>query len=164
MKQNTENRAWSVRSRSDIWPWNLCDSWAGGVYVCVGRGLCYCVCNSHVKTHMVFRLNLHELTHWTFIFHPWGHIIINYYFDLLHSGSVINHFTFITWIKVILYSSANYIKWNDSILHSFRGNQNRELAHQWLEKLNDQWELQRFLQDCHEVGGQRTGCTCWLNS
>uniref|UniRef100_A0A671URU8 Spectrin beta chain n=1 Tax=Sparus aurata TaxID=8175 RepID=A0A671URU8_SPAAU len=33
-----------------------------------------------------------------------------------------------------------------------RGNQNRELAHQWLEKLNDQWELQRFLQDCHELG------------
>uniref|UniRef100_G3PG61 Spectrin beta chain n=1 Tax=Gasterosteus aculeatus aculeatus TaxID=481459 RepID=G3PG61_GASAC len=29
---------------------------------------------------------------------------------------------------------------------------NRELAHQWLEKLNDQWELQRFLQDCHELG------------
>ncbi|KAM3874774.1 spectrin beta chain, non-erythrocytic 4 [Diretmus argenteus] len=35
-----------------------------------------------------------------------------------------------------------------------RGNQNRELAQQWLEKLNDQWELQRFLQDCHEVGDQ----------
>uniref|UniRef100_A0A667ZJU4 Spectrin beta chain n=1 Tax=Myripristis murdjan TaxID=586833 RepID=A0A667ZJU4_9TELE len=33
-----------------------------------------------------------------------------------------------------------------------RGNQNRELAQQWLEKLNDQWELQRFLQDCHELG------------
>uniref|UniRef100_A0A667YUJ7 Spectrin beta chain n=1 Tax=Myripristis murdjan TaxID=586833 RepID=A0A667YUJ7_9TELE len=29
---------------------------------------------------------------------------------------------------------------------------NRELAQQWLEKLNDQWELQRFLQDCHELG------------
>uniref|UniRef100_A0A3Q2PWL0 Spectrin beta chain n=1 Tax=Fundulus heteroclitus TaxID=8078 RepID=A0A3Q2PWL0_FUNHE len=28
----------------------------------------------------------------------------------------------------------------------------RELAQQWLEKLNDQWELQRFLQDCHELG------------
>uniref|UniRef100_A0A4W6CZN9 Spectrin beta chain n=1 Tax=Lates calcarifer TaxID=8187 RepID=A0A4W6CZN9_LATCA len=27
-----------------------------------------------------------------------------------------------------------------------------ELAQQWLEKLNDQWELQRFLQDCHELG------------
>ncbi|KAI3354004.1 hypothetical protein L3Q82_018560, partial [Scortum barcoo] len=35
---------------------------------------------------------------------------------------------------------------------SNRGNQNRELAQQWLEKLNDQWELQRFLQDCHELG------------
>uniref|UniRef100_A0A8D3BE58 Spectrin beta chain n=1 Tax=Scophthalmus maximus TaxID=52904 RepID=A0A8D3BE58_SCOMX len=33
-----------------------------------------------------------------------------------------------------------------------RGNQNRELAQQWLERLNDQWELQRFLQDCHELG------------
>uniref|UniRef100_A0A8D3BE04 Spectrin beta chain n=1 Tax=Scophthalmus maximus TaxID=52904 RepID=A0A8D3BE04_SCOMX len=29
---------------------------------------------------------------------------------------------------------------------------NRELAQQWLERLNDQWELQRFLQDCHELG------------
>uniref|UniRef100_A0A8C4FGH0 Spectrin beta chain n=1 Tax=Dicentrarchus labrax TaxID=13489 RepID=A0A8C4FGH0_DICLA len=29
---------------------------------------------------------------------------------------------------------------------------NRKLAQQWLEKLNDQWELQRFLQDCHELG------------
>ncbi|XP_075892697.1 spectrin beta chain, non-erythrocytic 4 [Nelusetta ayraudi] len=33
-----------------------------------------------------------------------------------------------------------------------RGNQNRMLAQRWLEKLNDQWELQRFLQDCHELG------------
>ncbi|XP_048121349.1 spectrin beta chain, non-erythrocytic 4-like isoform X3 [Alosa alosa] len=33
-----------------------------------------------------------------------------------------------------------------------RGNQNRELAQQWLSKLNDQWELQSFLQDCHELG------------
>ncbi|XP_051513041.1 spectrin beta chain, non-erythrocytic 4-like isoform X1 [Myxocyprinus asiaticus] len=33
-----------------------------------------------------------------------------------------------------------------------RGNQNRKLAQQWLQKLNDQWELQRFLQDCHEIG------------
>lgn len=32
-----------------------------------------------------------------------------------------------------------------------RGNQNREVAQQWLRKLTDQWELQRFLQDCHEV-------------
>uniref|UniRef100_A0A8C9W713 Spectrin beta chain n=1 Tax=Scleropages formosus TaxID=113540 RepID=A0A8C9W713_SCLFO len=31
-------------------------------------------------------------------------------------------------------------------------NQNRKLAQQWLDKLNDQWELQRFLQDCHELG------------
>ncbi|KPP77173.1 spectrin beta chain, non-erythrocytic 4-like, partial [Scleropages formosus] len=30
-----------------------------------------------------------------------------------------------------------------------RSNQNRKLAQQWLDKLNDQWELQRFLQDCH---------------
>ncbi|KAK7881992.1 hypothetical protein WMY93_028166 [Mugilogobius chulae] len=33
-----------------------------------------------------------------------------------------------------------------------RGTQNRELAQCWLERLNDQWELQRFLQDCHELG------------
>ncbi|XP_056333913.1 spectrin beta chain, non-erythrocytic 4-like isoform X1 [Danio aesculapii] len=33
-----------------------------------------------------------------------------------------------------------------------RGNQNRQHAQQWLHKLNDQWELQRFLQDCHEIG------------
>ncbi|XP_077104576.1 spectrin beta chain, non-erythrocytic 4 isoform X2 [Siphateles boraxobius] len=37
-------------------------------------------------------------------------------------------------------------------LLSNRGNQNREHAQQWLHKLNDQWELQRFLQDCHEIG------------
>lgn len=47
------------------------------------------------------------------------------------------------------------------IAHSFRGNQNRELAQQWLEKLNDQWELQRFLQDCHEVGSQPTVVKPW---
>uniref|UniRef100_A0A3P8Y6K5 Spectrin beta chain n=1 Tax=Esox lucius TaxID=8010 RepID=A0A3P8Y6K5_ESOLU len=29
---------------------------------------------------------------------------------------------------------------------------NRELAQQWLEKLNGQWGLQRLLQDCHELG------------
>uniref|UniRef100_H3DNS5 Spectrin beta chain n=1 Tax=Tetraodon nigroviridis TaxID=99883 RepID=H3DNS5_TETNG len=33
-----------------------------------------------------------------------------------------------------------------------RGNQNREMAQKWLEKLNHQWELQRFLQNCHELG------------
>ncbi|XP_062328735.1 spectrin beta chain, non-erythrocytic 4-like isoform X2 [Osmerus eperlanus] len=33
-----------------------------------------------------------------------------------------------------------------------RGHQNREQAQQWLEKLNGQWGLQRFLQDCHELG------------
>uniref|UniRef100_A0A673H3W4 Spectrin beta chain n=1 Tax=Sinocyclocheilus rhinocerous TaxID=307959 RepID=A0A673H3W4_9TELE len=33
-----------------------------------------------------------------------------------------------------------------------RGNQNREHAQRWLHKLNDQWEHQRFLQDCHEIG------------
>lgn len=42
--------------------------------------------------------------------------------------------------------------------HPFRGNQNRELAQQWLEKLNDQWELQRFLQNCHEVRWYRLVC------
>ncbi|XP_061072735.1 spectrin beta chain, non-erythrocytic 4-like [Conger conger] len=33
-----------------------------------------------------------------------------------------------------------------------RSAQNRGLAQQWLDRLNDQWELQRFLQDCHELG------------
>ncbi|XP_062861105.1 spectrin beta chain, non-erythrocytic 4-like isoform X1 [Trichomycterus rosablanca] len=33
-----------------------------------------------------------------------------------------------------------------------RGNQNRDLAQDWLRKLNHQWALQRFLQDCHELG------------
>ncbi|XP_035240586.1 spectrin beta chain, non-erythrocytic 4-like isoform X2 [Anguilla anguilla] len=33
-----------------------------------------------------------------------------------------------------------------------RSAQNRSLAQQWLDRLNDQWELQRFLQDCHELG------------
>ncbi|XP_076845121.1 spectrin beta chain, non-erythrocytic 4 isoform X1 [Brachyhypopomus gauderio] len=37
-------------------------------------------------------------------------------------------------------------------LLSTRGNENRELAQQWLRRLNEQWELQRFLQDCHELG------------
>ncbi|KAJ0063351.1 hypothetical protein NL108_000299, partial [Boleophthalmus pectinirostris] len=35
---------------------------------------------------------------------------------------------------------------------AYRGTQNREMAQCWLERLNDQWELQRFLQDCHELG------------
>ncbi|KAJ8369313.1 hypothetical protein SKAU_G00093410 [Synaphobranchus kaupii] len=35
-----------------------------------------------------------------------------------------------------------------------RSAQNRGLAQQWLDRLNDQWELQRFLQDCHEAGGK----------
>ncbi|CAL8374473.1 unnamed protein product [Gadus morhua 'NCC'] len=38
-----------------------------------------------------------------------------------------------------------------------RGNQNRDLAQQWLEKLNVQWVLQRFHQDCHEAEGLVTG-------
>uniref|UniRef100_W5NBC3 Spectrin beta chain n=1 Tax=Lepisosteus oculatus TaxID=7918 RepID=W5NBC3_LEPOC len=32
-----------------------------------------------------------------------------------------------------------------------RSTQNREQAQEWLHRLNDQWELQRFLQDCHEL-------------
>ncbi|MBN3307478.1 SPTN4 protein, partial [Amia calva] len=32
-----------------------------------------------------------------------------------------------------------------------RSKHNRELAQEWLNKLSDQWELQRFLQDCHEL-------------
>ncbi|KAJ3590639.1 hypothetical protein NHX12_008589, partial [Muraenolepis orangiensis] len=42
-----------------------------------------------------------------------------------------------------------------------RGNQNRDLAQQWLEKLNVQWVLQRFHQDCHEVRNKRTRSSVW---
>lgn len=38
------------------------------------------------------------------------------------------------------------------MLSFHRGAQNRSLAQQWLDRLNEQWELQSFLQDCHEVG------------
>ncbi|XP_067831261.1 spectrin beta chain, non-erythrocytic 1-like isoform X2 [Heptranchias perlo] len=37
-----------------------------------------------------------------------------------------------------------------------RSRHNYTLAHEWLERLSDQWELQRFLQDCHELGD-------WIN-
>ncbi len=73
----------------------MCVCWVGvGVFVCVSN-------NSNVKNHMVFRFNLHELTHWTFIFLPWGQINERNYFSVLHSASVINHFTIITLIKLL---------------------------------------------------------------
>uniref|UniRef100_A0A8C9SYX2 Spectrin beta chain n=1 Tax=Scleropages formosus TaxID=113540 RepID=A0A8C9SYX2_SCLFO len=42
--------------------------------------------------------------------------------------------------------------YSERIKERIETNQNRKLAQQWLDKLNDQWELQRFLQDCHELG------------
>ncbi|XP_051900167.1 spectrin beta chain, non-erythrocytic 4-like isoform X2 [Pristis pectinata] len=33
-----------------------------------------------------------------------------------------------------------------------RSQSNYKLAHEWLVQLSDQWELQRFLQSCHELG------------
>lgn len=67
----------------------MCVCWVGvGVFVCVSN-------NNNVKNHMVFRFNLHELTHWTFIFLPWEQINERNYFSVLLSGSVINNFTII---------------------------------------------------------------------
>uniref|UniRef100_UPI00398E47AA spectrin beta chain, non-erythrocytic 1-like n=1 Tax=Pristiophorus japonicus TaxID=55135 RepID=UPI00398E47AA len=37
-----------------------------------------------------------------------------------------------------------------------RSRRNYTLAHDWMERLSDQWELQQFLQDCHELGD-------WIN-
>uniref|UniRef100_A0A8B9KY93 Spectrin beta chain n=1 Tax=Astyanax mexicanus TaxID=7994 RepID=A0A8B9KY93_ASTMX len=51
-------------------------------------------------------------------------------------------------IKAVIEAGESLI--SQSNIYSDR-NQNRDLAQQWLSKLNDQWELQRFLQDCHEV-------------
>ncbi|RXM35303.1 Spectrin beta chain, non-erythrocytic 4 [Acipenser ruthenus] len=42
------------------------------------------------------------------------------------------------------------IKERIEIIHT-RSKKNRGLAEEWLQKLLDQWELQRFLQDCHEL-------------
>ncbi|MGH0151911.1 UNVERIFIED_CONTAM: hypothetical protein FKN15_020718 [Acipenser sinensis] len=42
------------------------------------------------------------------------------------------------------------IKERIEIIHT-RSKKNRGLAEEWLHKLLDQWELQRFLQDCHEL-------------
>uniref|UniRef100_A0A3Q3MH60 Spectrin beta chain n=1 Tax=Mastacembelus armatus TaxID=205130 RepID=A0A3Q3MH60_9TELE len=56
-------------------------------------------------------------------------------------------------IKAVIEAGESLISQNNIYSERIReGNQNRELAQQWLEKLNDQWELQRFLQDCHELG------------
>uniref|UniRef100_A0A8C2DSW8 Spectrin beta chain n=1 Tax=Cyprinus carpio TaxID=7962 RepID=A0A8C2DSW8_CYPCA len=51
-------------------------------------------------------------------------------------------------IKAVIEAGESLISQNN--IYSER-NQNREHAQQWLRKLNDQWEHQRFLQDCHEV-------------
>uniref|UniRef100_A0A3P8ZYX9 Spectrin beta chain n=1 Tax=Esox lucius TaxID=8010 RepID=A0A3P8ZYX9_ESOLU len=56
-------------------------------------------------------------------------------------------------IKAVIEAGESLI--SQSNIYSDRikeGNQNRELAQQWLEKLNGQWGLQRLLQDCHELG------------
>uniref|UniRef100_A0A3Q1HMS2 Spectrin beta chain n=1 Tax=Anabas testudineus TaxID=64144 RepID=A0A3Q1HMS2_ANATE len=56
-------------------------------------------------------------------------------------------------IKAVIEAGESLISQNNIYSERIReGNQNRELAQQWLERLNDQWELQRFLQDCHELG------------
>uniref|UniRef100_A0A8C1NQM6 Spectrin beta chain n=1 Tax=Cyprinus carpio TaxID=7962 RepID=A0A8C1NQM6_CYPCA len=52
-------------------------------------------------------------------------------------------------IKAVIEAGESLISQNN--IYSER-NQNREHAQQWLRKLNDQWEHQRFLQDCHEIG------------
>uniref|UniRef100_A0A9J8BHJ1 Spectrin beta chain n=1 Tax=Cyprinus carpio carpio TaxID=630221 RepID=A0A9J8BHJ1_CYPCA len=60
-------------------------------------------------------------------------------------------------IKAVIEAGESLISQNNIYSERIRervdlGNQNREHAQQWLHKLNDQWELQRFLQDCHEIG------------
>uniref|UniRef100_A0A673H602 Spectrin beta chain n=1 Tax=Sinocyclocheilus rhinocerous TaxID=307959 RepID=A0A673H602_9TELE len=52
-------------------------------------------------------------------------------------------------IKAVIEAGESLISQNN--IYSER-NQNREHAQRWLHKLNDQWEHQRFLQDCHEIG------------
>uniref|UniRef100_A0A667Z9Z9 Spectrin beta chain n=1 Tax=Myripristis murdjan TaxID=586833 RepID=A0A667Z9Z9_9TELE len=54
-------------------------------------------------------------------------------------------------IKAVIEAGESLISQNNIYSERIR-ERNRELAQQWLEKLNDQWELQRFLQDCHELG------------
>uniref|UniRef100_A0A7N8XNJ4 Spectrin beta chain n=1 Tax=Mastacembelus armatus TaxID=205130 RepID=A0A7N8XNJ4_9TELE len=58
-------------------------------------------------------------------------------------------------IKAVIEAGESLISQNNIYSERIReriDTLNRELAQQWLEKLNDQWELQRFLQDCHELG------------
>uniref|UniRef100_A0A671RXN8 Spectrin beta chain n=1 Tax=Sinocyclocheilus anshuiensis TaxID=1608454 RepID=A0A671RXN8_9TELE len=60
-------------------------------------------------------------------------------------------------IKAVIEAGESLISQNNIYSERIRervdlGNRNREHAQQWLHKLNDQWELQRFLQDCHEIG------------
>uniref|UniRef100_A0A3Q1BPJ8 Spectrin beta chain n=1 Tax=Amphiprion ocellaris TaxID=80972 RepID=A0A3Q1BPJ8_AMPOC len=56
-------------------------------------------------------------------------------------------------IKAVIEAGESLISQNNIYSERIRERiDNRELAQQWLEKLNDQWELQRFLQDCHELG------------
>uniref|UniRef100_A0A3B5R3D9 Spectrin beta chain n=1 Tax=Xiphophorus maculatus TaxID=8083 RepID=A0A3B5R3D9_XIPMA len=61
-------------------------------------------------------------------------------------------------IKAVIEAGESLISQNNIYSERIReridtlAKRNRVLAQQWLEKLNDQWELQRFLQDCHELG------------
>uniref|UniRef100_A0A8C1YN20 Spectrin beta chain n=1 Tax=Cyprinus carpio TaxID=7962 RepID=A0A8C1YN20_CYPCA len=54
-------------------------------------------------------------------------------------------------IKAVIEAGESLISQNNIYSERIR-ERNREHAQQWLRKLNDQWEHQRFLQDCHEIG------------
>uniref|UniRef100_A0A672REP2 Spectrin beta chain n=1 Tax=Sinocyclocheilus grahami TaxID=75366 RepID=A0A672REP2_SINGR len=54
-------------------------------------------------------------------------------------------------IKAVIEAGESLISQNNIYSDRIR-ERNREHAQQWLHKLNDQWEHQRFLQDCHEEG------------
>uniref|UniRef100_A0A3B3RNV7 Spectrin beta chain n=1 Tax=Paramormyrops kingsleyae TaxID=1676925 RepID=A0A3B3RNV7_9TELE len=70
------------------------------------------------------------------------------------------HKDFTTTMELNLHRIKAVIEAGDSLIgqrniYSERikeGAQNRNLAQQWLDRLNEQWELQSFLQDCHELG------------
>uniref|UniRef100_A0A674MFJ7 Spectrin beta chain n=1 Tax=Takifugu rubripes TaxID=31033 RepID=A0A674MFJ7_TAKRU len=58
-------------------------------------------------------------------------------------------------IKAVIEAGESLISQNNIYSERIReriDTLNRELAQQWLEKLNIQWEVQRFLQNCHEIG------------
>lgn len=80
------------------------------------------------------------------------------FIHFLRRGSLIDIICCFTRLHAILSISRSleefkmwFLDAKGDVPHCFRGNQNRELAQQWLEKLNIQWEVQRFLQNCHEV-------------